>query len=220
MARSASRSRHRLRIGAAPVLLYIEALRLQIAADPESSVTYLTKKHLSRRTVLRGLGVAVGLPLLDAMIPAGDGAREHRGRAEAARRILLYSARRDLVEHGVRQGDGPLVPERRRRRFQAEPDPLAAREVQELRDLVLEPREQGEPELGARDRARDLAQRRTARPCGDRRQHGDDDRPDHRGQDRPGDGAALARSRVRDDDASRRVPVGRRLLLQHDAVVP
>ena len=31
---------------------------------------YLTKKHLSRRAVLRGAGVAVGLPLLDAMIPA------------------------------------------------------------------------------------------------------------------------------------------------------
>jgi Protein of unknown function (DUF1552) len=32
---------------------------------------YLTKKHLSRRTVLKGAGVALGLPLLDAMIPAG-----------------------------------------------------------------------------------------------------------------------------------------------------
>jgi hypothetical protein len=32
---------------------------------------FITKKHLSRRTVLRGLGVAVSLPLLDAMIPAG-----------------------------------------------------------------------------------------------------------------------------------------------------
>ena len=31
---------------------------------------YLTKKHLSRRTVLRGAGVALALPLLDAMIPA------------------------------------------------------------------------------------------------------------------------------------------------------
>ena len=31
---------------------------------------YLTKKHLSRRTVLKGAGVAVALPLLDAMIPA------------------------------------------------------------------------------------------------------------------------------------------------------
>ena len=31
---------------------------------------YLTKKHLSRRTVLKGVGASVGLPLLDAMIPA------------------------------------------------------------------------------------------------------------------------------------------------------
>src|SRR5262245_55659760 len=30
----------------------------------------LTKKHLSRRTVLRGAGVTLALPLLDAMIPA------------------------------------------------------------------------------------------------------------------------------------------------------
>jgi hypothetical protein len=31
---------------------------------------YLTRKHLSRRTVLRAAGVSLGLPLLDAMIPA------------------------------------------------------------------------------------------------------------------------------------------------------
>ena len=31
---------------------------------------YITKRHLSRRTVLRGLGVSVALPLLDAMVPA------------------------------------------------------------------------------------------------------------------------------------------------------
>jgi len=31
---------------------------------------YLTKKHLSRRTMLRAAGVSLGLPLLDAMIPA------------------------------------------------------------------------------------------------------------------------------------------------------
>src|SRR5262245_60967710 len=31
---------------------------------------FIPKKHLSRRTFLRGAGVAVGLPLLDAMIPA------------------------------------------------------------------------------------------------------------------------------------------------------
>jgi Protein of unknown function (DUF1552) len=31
---------------------------------------YLTRKHLSRRAVLKGVGVSVGLPLLDAMVPA------------------------------------------------------------------------------------------------------------------------------------------------------
>ena len=32
--------------------------------------TFLTKKHLSRRTFLRGSGVSLALPFLDAMIPA------------------------------------------------------------------------------------------------------------------------------------------------------
>jgi hypothetical protein len=32
----------------------------------------ISKKHLSRRTVLKGMGAAVALPLLDAMVPAGS----------------------------------------------------------------------------------------------------------------------------------------------------
>lgn len=32
---------------------------------------FITKKHLSRRTLLRGAGAALALPMLDAMIPAG-----------------------------------------------------------------------------------------------------------------------------------------------------
>jgi hypothetical protein len=32
---------------------------------------FLTRKHLSRREVLKGAGAAIALPLLDAMIPAG-----------------------------------------------------------------------------------------------------------------------------------------------------
>src|SRR5437879_8329951 len=31
---------------------------------------YITRKHLSRRTILRGMGVTLGLPLLDSMVPA------------------------------------------------------------------------------------------------------------------------------------------------------
>ena len=33
-------------------------------------MSFLTRKHLSRRTMLRGVGVSLGLPLLDSMIPA------------------------------------------------------------------------------------------------------------------------------------------------------
>ena len=31
---------------------------------------FITKKYISRRTVLKGAGVAVALPFLDAMVPA------------------------------------------------------------------------------------------------------------------------------------------------------
>jgi hypothetical protein len=33
-------------------------------------MTYITKKHLPRRTFLRGMGVSLALPLLDSMVPA------------------------------------------------------------------------------------------------------------------------------------------------------
>src|SRR5205809_830964 len=32
---------------------------------------FITKKHISRRAVLKSAGVALGLPFLDAMVPAG-----------------------------------------------------------------------------------------------------------------------------------------------------
>ena len=40
---------------------------------------YITKKHLSRRTLLRGLGVGVALPLLDSMVPAANAAGQDGG---------------------------------------------------------------------------------------------------------------------------------------------
>src|SRR5262249_60134628 len=36
----------------------------------EEMTMFVTKKYLSRRTVLRGMGTAVALPFLDAMVPA------------------------------------------------------------------------------------------------------------------------------------------------------
>jgi hypothetical protein len=45
----------------------------------------ITKKHISRRTVLRGLGVTVALPMLDAMMPAATAF----AKAAGARKVRL-----------------------------------------------------------------------------------------------------------------------------------
>ncbi len=39
-------------------------------ARGEEKDMFIRKKHLSRRTVLKGVGVGIALPLLDAMCPA------------------------------------------------------------------------------------------------------------------------------------------------------
>src|SRR5207244_13023496 len=35
-----------------------------------NEMTFVTKNHISRRTLLRGVGVSLSLPLLESMIPA------------------------------------------------------------------------------------------------------------------------------------------------------
>ena len=50
---------------------------------------YITRKHLSRRTVLKGAGCAVGLPLLDAMIPAAT-ALANTAAAPRPRMAFIY----------------------------------------------------------------------------------------------------------------------------------
>jgi hypothetical protein len=58
---------------------------------------YLTKKHLSRRTVLRGAGVAIGLPLLESMIPAGMRRASAAG-APRCRAAFIYMAHGAVME--------------------------------------------------------------------------------------------------------------------------
>src|SRR5262245_4463180 len=53
-------------------------------------MSFLTKKHLSRRTVLKGMGVTVALPLLDAMTPASQ-AYAKMAAAEAASKIRFIA---------------------------------------------------------------------------------------------------------------------------------
>jgi hypothetical protein len=52
-------------------------------------MTYLTKKHLSRRTVLKGAGAAIALPLLDAMSPAATAASKTAGGATPPRFVFV-----------------------------------------------------------------------------------------------------------------------------------
>jgi hypothetical protein len=52
-------------------------------------MSYLTGKHMHRRTFLRGVGVTAALPLLDAMVPAGWGLQAKVAAATPARTRLV-----------------------------------------------------------------------------------------------------------------------------------
>ncbi len=50
---------------------------------------FITGKHISRRTMLRGMGATIGLPLLDSMVPAGRlWASSEAGKAADATRLV------------------------------------------------------------------------------------------------------------------------------------
>src|SRR3954470_14381143 len=52
-------------------------------------MSYLTKKHLSRRTVLKSMGVTVALPFLDAMVPASTVFAKTAAAASASKTRLI-----------------------------------------------------------------------------------------------------------------------------------
>src|SRR6516164_9335359 len=57
-------------------------------------MTFLTRKHIPRRTMLRGIGAAVSLPLLDSMLPAQTPLSRTAGRGRS-RLSCIY------VPHGA-----------------------------------------------------------------------------------------------------------------------
>src|SRR5712671_650244 len=59
---------------------------------------FVTKKHLPRRTLLRGLGATIALPVLDAMVPALSAAAQTAARAKC-RMGFVY------VPNGVAMND-------------------------------------------------------------------------------------------------------------------
>ena len=52
-------------------------------------MSYISKKHLSRRAVLKGMGVTVALPFLDAMVPASTAFAKTAAAASATKTRLV-----------------------------------------------------------------------------------------------------------------------------------
>jgi hypothetical protein len=67
---------------------------------------YITKKHLSRRTVLKGAGAAMALPLLDAMIPAST-AIAKTAAAARARMAFIYFPHGAVMDQWTPKTEGP-----------------------------------------------------------------------------------------------------------------
>ena len=66
---------------------------------------YITRKHLSRRTVLRGVGAGIALPLLDAMIPAAT-ALAQTAAAPKPRLAFIYFPHGAIMDHWTPTTEG------------------------------------------------------------------------------------------------------------------
>ncbi len=51
-------------------------------------MSFITGKHMPRRTFLRGMGATVALPFLDAMVPAGGLSRTVKALATSPTRLV------------------------------------------------------------------------------------------------------------------------------------
>jgi Protein of unknown function (DUF1552) len=67
---------------------------------------FITKKHISRRTVLKGAGYSVSLPLLDAMLPAAT-ALAKTAAAPKVRMAFVYFPHGAVMNQWTPQKDGP-----------------------------------------------------------------------------------------------------------------
>ena len=169
---------------------------------------FIFKKHISRRTVLKGAGVTLALPFLDAMVPAATALAQTAANPKI-RAGFFY------IPHGAVQYDTKFGPEgdrvdteRNGRRLQAEHRSRAAGAFQEICVDDRESRERGKRRLGAHAESGHVAEL----------QHADhDDRSDHRQEDRSGHGAADPGSGLGNNE-----PAGGRQRHRHDAhvVVP
>ena len=83
-------------------------------SDEEDRLMIVTKKAISRRTILRGMGATVALPLLDAMIPALTAAGQYAGETDPPPGRRLPSERRHLRQVAAEGRRAPISSSRPR----------------------------------------------------------------------------------------------------------
>src|SRR5215831_990339 len=86
---------------------------------------FLTGKHVPRRTFLQGMGAAVALPFLDAMVPAGMGTAAKTAAAEgngATRLVCIEEVHGQAGTTAIGRGKFLFAPETTGRDFKLIPD--------------------------------------------------------------------------------------------------
>ncbi|HXR91606.1 MAG TPA: DUF1552 domain-containing protein, partial [Steroidobacteraceae bacterium] len=68
-------------------------------------MNFITRKYISRRTVLRGAGAAIALPLLDAMIPASTVLAQTAAKP-TVKLAFLYFPHGAIMEHWTPEKEG------------------------------------------------------------------------------------------------------------------
>ena len=183
-------------------------------ATGRDSMTFLTRKALTRRTMLKGMGASVALPLLDSMMPALSAAVAK----QAPMRLgFVYAA------HGVIHSE--WKPRQTGRQYELSPNLQPLEGVRDHFNIFtnlshLRSRQQGRRQRRSQPRRRGLAHRRAClRPHASGRRDpprhvGRSDRGQAPGQGQPG---ALDRDDARPGDAGG-VRFRRLLLRQHRLV--
>ena len=103
---------------------------------------FIFKKHISRRTVLKGAGVTLALPFLEAMVPAATALAQTAANPKIRARLLLHSSRRCSASTPSWGRGRSVDTERKGRGLQAEQDHGAAGALQEICVDDRESREQ------------------------------------------------------------------------------
>ena len=84
-------------------------------------MNFITGKHLSRRSFLRGAGATVGLPMLDAMIPAGRSWRDAAAEPGSTRLICIEEVQGCAGASPLGLEEGLFVPQTLGRNFEMGP---------------------------------------------------------------------------------------------------